>query len=82
MSALMGKYIPSKLSRTRASFPWVTQEIRRLLKKRDRLYIKTKKGGRQEDQTHFRALKKHIQKTIRQEYWKYIQEIVTRRQPA
>ncbi len=77
LASTIQKNVPSRMSRSRRGFPWVTQEVRRLLRKRDKLHRKVVGSGNSTDTSHLKNLKKHIQKTIRQNYWNYIQDIVT-----
>ena len=44
------KYIPVRRSGTRDGFPWIDQEIRRLIRKRDKLYRRWYRSGRPDDQ--------------------------------
>ena len=39
------KHIPSKTSRTVASVPWITSEIRRKVRRRNKIHAKAKKTG-------------------------------------
>ena len=43
LDKLSQECIPSKLIRGKSSLPWITQEIKRLIRKRDGLYSKFKK---------------------------------------
>ena len=45
--------IPTKLIRGKSSFPWITQEIRRMIRKRDHIYRRFKKTGAQETRIKF-----------------------------
>ena len=45
--------VPSKLIKSKQSLPWITQAIRRLIRKRDQLYRKLKKSGDQLTRTKF-----------------------------
>ena len=38
IAQVVDKYIPHKLAKKRGSLPWINQNIRRLIRKRDRLY--------------------------------------------
>ena len=50
------KHIPSKLSSTRYNVPWLTGTIRRMCRKKRRLYRRAKKSGKQEHFTAFKAI--------------------------
>ena len=40
------KFIPTRQSGTRDGFPWTNQEIRRLMRKHDKLYKRWSRSGR------------------------------------
>ena len=39
------KHVPSKMSPTKVSLPWITKSLKRHMRKRDRLYKKAKRSG-------------------------------------
>ena len=47
------KRIPIRRSGTKDGFPWINQEIRRLMRKRDKLYKRWSRSGRPDDQKKF-----------------------------
>ena len=53
------KFIPIKKLSSKRSLPWITQEIRRLMRKRDKLYHKQKSGSNK-DRCHFKQVKRKI----------------------
>jgi hypothetical protein len=59
------------------SRPWINTEIRKNLRKLQRLYKQKKKTGDQNRKEKYNQLKHHTQKITRQSYWKYIENIVT-----
>jgi len=70
-------HIPHKAAKAKDSSPWISKEIKKLLKKRDRLHKKMKKSN---DPTHvkqFKKIKQMAQKKLRQSYWSYIEDMVT-----
>ena len=86
MHSLVDKYIPSKLAKGKDSLPHITSEIRKLIKKRDRLFRKRKTAMRNFENstphfkhldTKYKELKSIIQKKLRQVYWKYVEDIIT-----
>ena len=79
------KFIPKKISRKRNKLPYISREIRSLIRKRNRIYQHMKEAWK-EISNHNRARKlkeKHqqlnrdIQKKIRHAYWKYVEDIIT-----
>ncbi len=80
------KHIPHKIAKQKDGLPWITPQIKRLMRKRDRLYKKTKKrntsfnrstNSYQSLDKKYRDLKGHIQKEIRKGYWSYIESLIT-----
>jgi hypothetical protein len=69
--------IPHKTAKAKDGNPWITREIKRLIRKRDKLYTRKKTTKTRKDQESFKHLKALVQKKIRQAYWKYIEDIVT-----
>lgn len=76
-------HIPHKICKPKDNLPWVTPKIRQLIKKRDRLSVRRKlrmKAGQTDPNkitTKIKALKKMIQKEMRDAYWRYVESIIT-----
>ena len=69
----MAQHIPKKNTKSRDSYPWITQEIRKMIKKRDRLSKKLKKNPRlTELETKYKETRREVKKLIRKEYWNYV----------
>jgi hypothetical protein len=47
ITALVKDHIPHKTAKSKDSQPWINNDIRKLIKRRDRLYKKSKKTGNQ-----------------------------------
>ena len=71
----ISKYVPIKKIGTKKSLPWITQEIKRLVRKRDSLYQKQKRG-KSKDRHHFKQVKHLVQTKIRLAYNNYLQNIL------
>ena len=69
------QFVPIKKIGCKKSLPWITQEIKRLIRKRDSLYQKQKKG-KSNDRHHFKQVKHLIQNKIQLAYNNYIQNIL------
>ena len=70
------KFIPSKKARTKNGLPWVNRDIKRLIRQRDKLYIKHRKTGNPKYKTSFKELKHKIQQQIRTAYNDYVGDIL------
>ena len=58
------KFIPTRKAGTRDGFPWINQEIRRLMRKRDKLYKRMKRSGRPNDTKKFLE-NKHLVRRVK-----------------
>ena len=71
----ISQFVPIKKIGSKKSLPWITQEIKRLVRKRDSLFQKQKRG-RSKDRHHFKQVKHLVQSKIRQAYNNYLQNIL------
>ena len=72
----MQECIPTKLLSCKRSFPWVTQEIKRLIRKRDRLYSAYKASGDSGKRKSFLALRQLIKQKIKQSYQSHLKGLL------
>ena len=71
----MDKHIPSKmLSSSKHTAPWITTLIKRQIRKRDRLYERTKTSNENRDWERFKNQKKKVQSDIRKSYWCHVED--------
>ena len=71
LNQLCKESIPSKLIRGKPSLPWITQEIKRLIRKRDSLYSQSKKSDEEDIKHQFKVLRQKIKKKIKISYERY-----------
>ena len=64
--------IPTRKASTRDGFPWINQEIRRLMRKRDKLYKGMKRSGRPNDTKKFLEYKHLVRRVIDRAYEPYL----------
>jgi len=78
LNRLTNKHIPSRLSKSRQDLPWVTHEIVKLIRKRDKLYKKIKRSTFHNPMhtKKFKMLKSVIQSKIRSAYWSYLDSVI------
>ena len=79
---LMKTHVPSKLTSQRFHQAWINRNIKRLSRRKKRLYIKAKKTGKTEDWENFRKIKKAIQKESRNTYNNYVSDMLTEDQKS
>ena len=71
------KYIPHRRAKTRDSQPWISRDLKRKIRRRNKAFVTSKKFGRLCDEQRFLNLKKEVQRDLRKAYWDYISDIVT-----
>ena len=69
------RFIPSKMTKTKYSLPWIDSSIKRLIGKRDKLYFRARKSSSPDIKNHYKRFRAHVQKSIRDAYWKHITNI-------
>ena len=72
----MARYIPCKTTSKRQHLPWITDHIRKLIKKRDAQYKIYKTSRSTEAYNNFKSLKHHVQTEMRTSYWRYINTLI------
>ena len=67
------RFIPS----TKYSGPWIDVTIERLVKKRNKLYLRARKSKDPDVKIHYKRFRAHVQKVLRDAYSKYVSNIFT-----
>ena len=70
------KHIPSKTSRSVSSIPWVTSEIRRKIRRRNKTHAKAKKTGSSKLRSKFETLRREIKAEVRKKHDLYVNNLV------
>ena len=73
----MEKSVPSKLSRSKPTHPWITKEVRRFINKKNKAGNKARKTKSQRDKDRYRKLKSLTQRTTREAYNDYVTNIIS-----
>ena len=73
LETIMDENIPTKLTSTRDSHPW----INRLTRRKNRAHSKARLTNNKKDWKRYKKLKAGSQRGIRQEHDKYLQDIIT-----
>ena len=70
--------VPSKMiNNNKKKLPWITKEIKALIRKRNKLYQKKKRNKCTRTTKKYHECKQTLQKKMRQEYWKYLEGIIS-----
>ena len=73
---IMDAHIPTKMSTTRFNVPWFNGTLKRMCKKKQRLYNKAKKSHNKGDWNQYKSFKRDTLKAVRRQRWKYIQDLL------
>ena len=57
--------------------PWIDATIKRLVKKRHKLYLCARKSKDPGVKIHYKRFRAHVQKVLRDSYWKHVSNIFT-----
>ena len=71
------RFILSKMTKTKYSVPWIDATIKRLVKKRHKLYLRARKSKDPDVKIHYKRFRAHVQKVLRDAYWKHVSNIFT-----
>ena len=63
------------MTKTKYSLPWIDSSIKRLIRKRDKLYFRARKSSSPDLKNHYKRFRAHVQKSIRDAYWKHVTNI-------
>ena len=70
------KHIPSKTSRSVSSIPWITPEIRRKIRRKNKTHAKAKKTGSSKLRSKFETLRREIKADARKKHDLYVNNLV------
>ena len=70
------KHIPSKTSRSVSSIPWITPEIRRKIRRKNKTHAKAKKTGSNKLRSKFETLRREIKADVRKQHDLYVNNLV------
>ena len=61
--AAIERFIPTKMTKTKYSLPWIDSSIRRLIRKREKLYFRARKSSSPDVKNHYRRFRAHVQRS-------------------
>ena len=70
------KHIPSKTSRSVSLVPWITPEIRRKIRRRNKTYAKAKKTGSSRLRSNFETFRRGIKADVKKQQDLYVNNLV------
>ncbi len=72
----MQQHVPTKLTRSKNTHPWIDTELNRLSRRKNRAYRRARKTNKEKDWSRYKKLKATSQKQIREAKDKYLQEVI------
>ena len=72
----ISKFVPIKRFEVKKGLPWITQEIKQRMRKRNILFRVQRDYGKNKDRHHFKQVKHLIQTKIRTAYENYLQDLL------
>ena len=73
---LLNDYVPYRTTKSRHNLPWITNEIKRSMRKRDRLFHRARKSNSNIDWANFRKFRNSVAKSIISSHKNYINNII------
>ena len=73
----MDTFVPSKMTKSRVGHPWINTDIKKLLKRREKLFRRSRRSNSPHDLDKYKEFRSKIQKKIRDAHWKYVNDIFT-----
>ena len=70
------KHIPSKTGRSVSSVPWITPEIKRKIRRKNKTHAKVKKTGSSKLRSKFETLRREIKANVRKQHDLYVNNLV------
>ena len=77
IASVVDKYVPSKMSSTRQTHPWVNTNLRRLMRRKQRAHRKARKTGKGKDWKGYKTLQKETQSTTRSAEKHFLQDVIS-----
>ena len=74
---IMNQYVPSRLTTSRFNLPWFSKDLKKMCKRKKRLYKKAKRSRNPEDWQEFCNLRKDMHKHLRSARLSYINQFLT-----
>ena len=71
------RFIPSKMTKPKYSVPWIDATIKTACNKRHKLYLRPRKSKDPDVKIHYKLFRAHVQKVLRNAYWKHVSNIFT-----
>ncbi|CAG2208939.1 unnamed protein product [Mytilus edulis] len=68
--------VPRKITNKRHNLPWLSNSVKKKIRRKHKLFQKAKHTGKPDDWTKFKQHKRATQKAVRQAHWQYVNTIL------
>ena len=75
--AIIEERVPSKMSQSRQTHPWMNRSIRRAIRRKQRAYKKSRRSGRKKDRDRYKKLQAEVQFEVRSAHKQYMEDVVS-----
>ena len=69
--------VPSKISQSRQTHPWMNRSIRREIRRKQRAYKKSRRSGRKKDRDRYKKLQAGVHFEVRSAHKQYMEDVVS-----
>ena len=76
LSEIVESCVPSKLSERKHNLPWITVDVKRKMRKRDKLLTKAHISNNQIDWKSFRSYRNYVTKLVRSSHRDYVNNVI------
>ena len=73
---IVEKHVPSKLSKGKRNLPWISADIKRKMRKRDKLFSQTRKTDKPSYWKAYRQYRNYVTKIVRNSHQSYINNVI------
>ena len=70
------KHIPTKLTSTRYNVPWINGDVKKMIRKKRRMYNKSKRTGKSEHKAAYKLFQNKTRDELRKAHWTYVNGIL------
>lgn len=74
---VMEKRVPSKMSASRHSHPWMNTTIRRSIRRKQRAHRKARRTGKKRDMDRYKSMQQEVKFHVRQAHRQYMEDIIS-----
>lgn len=82
LKSCIQKYVPHKQVQAKENKPWISPSLRKLIKRKNRIFKKMRIRGTEELKTLHKQLRSEVQRQLRRSYWAYIDNSLTEPEPG